>query len=310
AIDRWSALGRFAWADEMEILAVEMLFGWLLGMHPDPADVRLVYANIFAHPLPGLARLWPGSTYARSLPAYRRLLAQVRAAPGFAAAAGRAADHGLAGDDDALAKQLLFLLGMNAFLGTQCMLKIIVGELGAQAGLADRLRAEIAGVDTADLAALAGLPLLDRALREMMRLHPPVTFIFGRVVRPCVIASASGRFAVAAGELLMGVLPFVQRDPAIFPDPDRFDPNRASSAAAAAHLVWPRGAQDAVVTPGDRTCPGKDIALLIGKAACAALVRCRWRLDAPVTWAERRFSLNVAAPEGPLAVSGFARRDA
>jgi cytochrome P450 len=115
---------------------------------------------------------------------------------------------------------------------------------------------------------------------------------------------------VRQGELVMGVIPFAQRDEATFPNPDTFDPDRFDDRFASSHLIWPRGLHDAVVTATDRTCPGKDVALIIAKLFSVNLLRkASWQLAEKPQWDQRHFSLNVAAPKGPLMVEGFRYRN-
>ena len=308
-VDRWATLGRFNWSDEIEDFTSELIFRWLLQGSVDSADVRLVYNNIFLHIAPKLTRWLPWSTYSRSLRAYVRILVQVRNAPGFADVIGLASKHGLT-DQDQIAKQILFLGGMNSFLGTQCMIKALVGELSRQPNLAAKLRDELpaAGIQPPlSMAAIAALPFLDATLRELMRLHPPVTFVFGRATKRRQIHSTSGPYEVAPGDLLMGVIPFAHLDPANFVDPELFDPMRHISADLSKKLIWSRGPHDATVGPGDRICPGKDVAMLIGKVVCVSLARCAWQMDEPIEWDQRRFSLNVAAPRGKMSARQFRR---
>ena len=308
-IDQWSKLNHFGWRDEIEDFTADLLFSWLLKTQIDPAQVRLVYNNIFLHMATWLTRWLPWSTYSRSLRTYPLLLGRVRAAPGFADVLRLARKHELA-DEDQIANQILFLIGMNSFLGTQCMIKALVGELSCRPELANRLRAEIAAAGVRNpclLHQIAKLPLLDGTLRETMRLHPPVTFIFGRATRRRSIDCEAGPFEIAAGELLMGVIPFVHLDPEHFANPEVFDPERHLEPGVDRNLIWPRGGHGASAGPGDRVCPGKDVAMLIGKAFCASLLDCRWQLDSPAVWDRRRFSLNVAAPQGPIQVRDFCR---
>jgi cytochrome P450 len=102
------------------------------------------------------------------------------------------------------------------------------------------------------------------------------------------------------------VIPFAHRDPDDFHDPDSFSPERHLDGASGQLLIWARGPHDAQVDPSDRICPGKGVAIAIGKTVCASLLRCSWRLEEPVEWDSRRFSLNVAAPKGKLPVREFA----
>src|SRR5262249_45629865 len=142
--------------------------------------------------------------------------------------------------------------------------KALVGELSLRRELCDTLRGEMKqalGPASApsDLKALGTLPTLDKTLREVLRLHPPVFFIFGRATRDLVIESDTGSFAMSEGELLMGVIPIAHQDASKFAEPERFSPGRFDDPAASRHLIWPRGLHDDAVSPRDRTCPGKDV---------------------------------------------------
>jgi cytochrome P450 len=137
-----------------------------------------------------------------------------------------------------------------------------------------------------------------------------VFFVFGRATRARLIESDSGSFAISKGDLTMGVIPFAHRDEFTFPRPEDFNPHRFDDPAASAHLIWPRGRHDDTVLPDDRTCPGKDAAILIAKLFAVSLLRdFDWRLSTrKQRWDQRFFGLNVAAPVGPLEVETFHRR--
>jgi prostaglandin-endoperoxide synthase 2 len=307
-IKRWTSLGRFGFRDELEDFAACFLFEWMLRARPDPKDVREVYNGIFTHFAVSITKHFRSSAYSRSVITYQRLLAFVKSAPGFGDILRLAREEGLT-DEDAIAKQITFLLGMNSFLGTQSLLKSIVGELSLRPDLCATLRQESAavlGAGAVDLRKLAAMPMLDRTLREILRLHPPVSFIFGRATRDRSLESSSGTFAIGKGDLVMGVIPFAHRDGSVFTRPEDFDPDRFNNPDASAHLIWPRGLHDAAVSPHDRTCPGKDVAILIAKLFCIALLKNDWRLKDPrPEWDRHRFSLNVAAPKGALDIESF-----
>jgi prostaglandin-endoperoxide synthase 2 len=309
--NRWVARRQFAWCDELEDFAVRFLFRWILGASPEPKDVRDLYNNIFTQFAAPITKYIPWSSYSRSVVIYERLLAFVKSSPGFPEILALAQGVGLT-DTDAVAKQILFLLGMNSFLGNQNLFKSIVGELSLRPDLCRVLREEIAAVlgpqpGPVDLHKLVAMPMLDKTLREILRLHPPVFFIFGRATRDRFIESASGRFAIAKGELVMGVIALAHRDDKMFVNPDRFDPNRFDDPAASQHLIWPRGLHDSAPSAHDRTCPGKDVAILTAKLFCSTLLSgFTWKLKDPQPqWDHRQYSLNVAAPKGSLDVAHF-----
>lgn len=315
--ERWLALGRFNFRDELEDFVVTFIFRWILGAKLSPGEVREVrklYNGIFSHWAVAVTRHIPGSGVRRSQAIYGRLLKLVKSAPLFGEIEQLAAKEGL-DNAEVLAKHLTFVLGMNSFLGNQSLLKSIIGELTPRDKLCDDLRSEIrralpraAPFNIRGLMVPTAMPLLDRTLREILRLHPPVFFIYGRALRDRMIESASGKFAIAKDDLVLGVIPMAHLDEAVFPEAAKFKPERFEHPSASQHLIWPRGLHDDVVAPDDRTCPGKDTALLIAKLFCARLLpNYAWKLKTKPVWGER-FTLNVAAPKGPLTVISFVRR--
>jgi len=313
---RWLLLNQFSWRDGLEDFAVSFVFQWLLGIRPDTKAVRYLYNHIFTHYLAAVTKYIPGSSYRRSLAIYKRLLVLVKAAPRFGDIIGIAREIGLT-DEDVIAKQITYVAGMNSFLGLQNLLKSVIGELSSDPKLRDELRQEmeesLVGGDVANinLGHLARLTLLDNTLREILRLHPPVFLISGRATQERFIESDSGTFKIGKGELVMGVIPFAHHDPSVFPRPEQFDPHRFEDQAAREHLIWPRGLHDGEISPDNRTCPGKDLAVLVAKLFCfAILTKFDWRLRDPRPgWDTRQFSLNVAAPKGPLDVESFHLRE-
>jgi cytochrome P450 len=298
---RWTKLERFDWQGELEDMAISLIFEWLLGARPSTADVRLIYGNIFLHLAVWAEKPFPNSTYNRSVKAYARLIDFIRTAPRYAEVAALARSHGLS--DEAIPNQLAFLLGMNGFLGTQSLLKSIVGELSQQGGLQDDLKDRLAAGGPM---AVLNDELLDGVIREVLRLHPPVFFIFGRATQDRPLASASGNFALRKGDLVMGVIPFAHEDPAAYPDPFAFDPKRYAEQQARDNLIWARGPQDRDVVPDDKICPGKDPAVLLGKLFCARLAaHYQWRLVDPPHWTRKHYGLNVAAPVGAMTLESF-----
>jgi cytochrome P450 len=86
--------------------------------------------------------------------------------------------------------------------------------------------------------ALAGIrrdsQLLEGAIEESLRLEPSASVIDRYATRDTELAGAS----IAAGELVRVSIAGANRDPAVFPDPDRFDPGRPN---ARRHLSFARG---------------------------------------------------------------------
>ncbi len=313
---RWTKQASFSFETEIEDFASTLLFKWYFDLAPDPLSVRKLYLGLFSHVFTPITRHIPWSNYRRSLATFEDLLQQVKLSPRFQALLPLAHDLGLT-DDDETAKQLLFVTGMNSFLGTQNLVKSVVGELSARVALANELRGEIAKVTAlgpiTSFAQLSNgsMPLLDKTLREILRVHPPVTLIFGRLQSDRQLDTLDGRaFQLRRGELLMGVLPLAMMDPCAYPRPDEFDPERFQNPSASEHLIWSRGRHDLAAKQSDRTCPGKDVSILLAKLVCVWLLpRYRWTLDQAPRWDSRRFSLNVAAPVGPMMTNDFQVRE-
>ncbi|HEV7306144.1 cytochrome P450 [Ensifer sp.] len=303
---RWAKLRRFGWRDEIEDFAMDFVLRWLLDLKFDTAKVRLIYNNIFTNRAWRIARHFPWTRYSRSLRYYDEYVRAIEGANGFAAIMKLAGQFGLS-DRTFVAKQVAFLAGMNSYLGLQCLFKSIVGELSMRPDIHDELARQLQG--STDPFSSPGVGAVDAFIMEILRQHPPVFFIFGRADEDVVLESSSGAFEIAKGERLMGVIPFAHCDPAAFPEPGLFSPERFQDAEARARLIWPRGVHDRPAEITDRTCPGKDAALLIARAFCIAVVtRYRWKILQPVTWSKRWYSLNVAAPKGELEVRDFTVR--
>jgi prostaglandin-endoperoxide synthase 2 len=309
----WTQRRKFSAADELERLAASFVFEWYFGARPDIEKVRFVYNNIFLHRPLWLRKAIPWSNFNKSRPMAIELLDFVKQSSGFARHVELAEKHGLT-DRHELASQLLFLTGMNASLGLQGMSKAIVGELTRNSAWKALLReefeqAEKASGDPLQLMDIAKLAKLDKFLKEVMRLHPPVFFIFGRAVDDFTLSSKSGAFLIEKGDHLMGVIPLAHLDESAFADPDGFSPDRFDDPTAVTKLVWPHGTHDGRIDATGHICPGKDVAMLYGKLFCYELVsRFEWELEKKPEWDEKKYSLNVASPKGPMNVVRFERR--
>jgi cytochrome P450 len=102
----------------------------------------------------------------------------------------------------------------------------------------------------------ADASLVPNALEEAMRLIPPVSFIERWTAEPLEL----GGVALGRGEFVGISVPAANRDPATFPDPERFDVARSN---ARHHLGFSHGAHH---------CLGFNLARLQGAMALAALL--------------------------------------
>ncbi|GAB3157008.1 cytochrome P450 [Amycolatopsis stemonae] len=101
---------------------------------------------------------------------------------------------------------------------------------------------------------VAKLRYVRRCLDEAMRLWPTAPG-YAREAREDVVLG--GKYPMAKGDWVLVPLPLVHRDPAVWPDPERFDPDRFEPAAVKkrpAQAYKPFGT-------GERACIGRQFAL-------------------------------------------------
>ncbi len=97
--------------------------------------------------------------------------------------------------------------------------------------------------------------LLRGAFEEALRWEPPITTVVRRAVRDCEL----GGVAIPAGTNVSVSVAAANRDPARYPDPDRFDPTRKNIA----HLTF---------GGGPHLCLGMHLARMEGTVAINALL--------------------------------------
>ncbi|MGH3697379.1 MAG: cytochrome P450 [Pseudonocardiaceae bacterium] len=145
--------------------------------------------------------------------------------------------------------------------------------LGQHPEVAQQVHTEVDAVLGGRVAGHADVPRLDytdRVLTEALRLYPP-GWIFTRVLT--TEATLAGRI-LPAGTVLLYSPYLIQRRPDLYPDPDRFDPDRWLPDQAAA---LPRGAY-IPFGGGARKCIGDTFGRLETTIALASITG-RWRLD-------------------------------
>jgi cytochrome P450 len=99
--------------------------------------------------------------------------------------------------------------------------------------------------------------LLDRAIEESLRLEPAAAVIDRYATADTELGSAQ----IARGELVRVSLTAANRDPAVYPDPDSFDP---SGRRARSHLAFAQG---------PHVCVGIHLARLEARVGLGALLR-------------------------------------
>ncbi|MDB4933913.1 MAG: cytochrome hydroxylase [Labilithrix sp.] len=155
---------------------------------------------------------------------------------------------------------------------------------------ANELDAELAGVlhgDPPTVEQLAKLPFLDAVVKESMRVLPPVP------LHPRVVAEDTelgGHFLPANTELFLSIF-HMHHDPALFTNPDRFDPMRWSKIKPSVYEYNPFSA-------GPRMCIGAAFATMEIKIALAMLLQ-RFRVERTrATRVDRRVAITLAPKHG------------
>ncbi|MGW9372152.1 cytochrome P450 [Streptomyces xanthophaeus] len=135
----------------------------------------------------------------------------------------------------------------------------------------ERVRAEVdaeLGRRTIRHDDLARLPYCLQVFKEAMRLYPPAAVIPRQAIRDTTV----GGCAVASGTMVFISAYSLHRREEVFPDPERFDPERFSREREKA---LPKGAYLPFGT-GSNVCPGSHLALMEGHLLTALLAQ---RLD-------------------------------
>jgi cytochrome P450 len=171
----------------------------------------------------------------------------------------------------------------------------VVHELGRNPSVCDALRAQVRdtiGDAPPTIDDLRRLPLVDGVVREVLRLWPPGFVAGRRSVGPFEVAG----HRIEGGRMVVYSAYVSGRDPAVWTDPDRFDPERWSGGGDAAppYAFLPFGG-------GVRRCIGFALATLELQVLVVRLVqRARWELDRPDVGST---GIAAAVPKGGVPVT-------
>ncbi len=169
----------------------------------------------------------------------------------------------------------------------------------------DRVRDEVDQLHARDGAityqGLREVPVLESVIKEVLRLHPPLVILMRGVLQEFNVAGRT----IPVGRLV-AISPAVSHQiPELFPNPERFDPERyaAGREEDAETFGWiPFGG-------GQHRCSGSAFALMQLKAITARLVH-RWDfalVDPPASY-EHDYTKMVVQPQHPCRVRYQQRR--
>ncbi|MFG2812089.1 cytochrome P450 [Streptomyces sp. NPDC048410] len=188
--------------------------------------------------------------------------------------AARDPDTGRAMTDEELCNQIVSVTMAGSETAATAMAWLFY-ELARHPEIEERVREEVADVvgdRDFELADVGNLPYSRRVLQELMRVRQPILVISRRAVRDFPLGGGH----VRAGTELFYSPYAVHRDPDLFPDPLRFDPDRWLDKPA---TQLPKGAY----TPfgaGPRHCVGEQFAWAMMHVVLGTTIR-RWRLTLP-----------------------------
>ncbi|MFF2546575.1 cytochrome P450 [Kitasatospora sp. NPDC058063] len=126
------------------------------------------------------------------------------------------------GMTDVEARDELLSLLMAGAETTSTTLAWALHEIGRRPELTERIRAECEALPAGALPGAATLPFTERFLREVLRLHQPSWLLMRRALEPVRVCGVD---LPQGAELIYSALT-MHRDPAHYPDPLRFHPDR------------------------------------------------------------------------------------
>jgi len=191
--------------------------------------------------------------------------------------------------DQSLVSSLMVFSYGAAYETCQNALAWTIALLAQHQDITSRLVDELNSLDQEAITGetLDALPVLDGVLKEGMRLFAPVPIQYRRSTRETELSGA--KIPIGTRVLVSGFL--INRNPEIYPEPERFMPERWNSLKASPYQYTVFGA-------GPRMCPGFVFGMQMVKAALAATLK-RYRVELPSdTRIDHRLTITLAPDPG------------
>lgn len=214
-----------------------------VGFGPETADITAAFVDMVAATIAPIRAPLPGTQMQRGVRGRARVVdwlsrqVPIRREAGgddlFSELCRARMDDGTLMSTRAVVDHMSFMM-LAAHDTLTSSLSAFVWLLARNPDWQERLRAEIAGLGLADGAPLPfdrleAMPLTEMAFKEALRIIPPVPALPRRALRDFTFAG----YAIPAGTSV-GINPlFTHHMPEIWPEPDRFDPQRFTDAAQA-----------------------------------------------------------------------------
>ena len=143
---------------------------------------------------------------------------------------------------------------------------------------------------------LSQLPYLKAVIKETFRLHPAAPLLVPHYTTQ-IVQLGNGKYSIPANTTIFVSTWAIGRDPAVWPQPDKFEPERFLEedvdVRGMDYRILPFGA-------GRRTCPGQSLALLVLQLALAGLVHMFEWTEGPKGLDNSEKFNNVISPLIPL----------
>jgi retinoid hydroxylase len=274
-LDRWANQGTLTWYPELRNYTLDIACQLIVGI-PDGSKTRFgEWFEIWVQGLFSVPVKLPGTKFSQALKSRELLLAEIeriikdrqqqensgRDSLSLLINAKDEEGNGLSIDE--LKDQVLTLLfagheTLTSAIASFCLLMAQHPEILAQ------VRAEQEQFPhTPTLEDLKQMEFLDRVLREVLRVVPPVGGGFREVIQDCEI----GGYAIPKGSLALYEIGETHKDSSLHPNPKQFDPKRFDPDRVSQPFSYvPFGG-------GVRECLGKEFARLEMRIFAALLVR-------------------------------------
>jgi retinoid hydroxylase len=284
-LERWTQMSEFAWYPELRNYTFDVASKLLVGIDAGSETALGHYFETWCEGLFSIALDVPWTKFGKAKKSRKLLLSELEKI-----IRDRQQDMGegndalslliSARDDDGnnlsleeLKDQVLLLL----FAGHETLTSAIASFcllLAQNPDVMAKVRAEqqqFSATEPLDLEQLKQMTYLEQVMREVLRLVPPVGGGFRRVIQACEF----GGYEIPQGWSVLYEINQTHQDSSVYPEPDRFDPDRFSlerSTNAKPFSYVPFGG-------GLRECLGKEFARLEMKLFAARMVReCEWDL--------------------------------
>lgn len=282
ALARWAEQPEVRLLDELKRLALEVICTTILGLSPGPTlDAVARDYEIFGRGFSALPVGLPGTTYTKAKQALDRILAvfeqnvrEHQASPKSDGLArileARSARDGRAISVDEAKRELHHIVVAGLIVWAWFVTAVV--ELDRHPEVRERLRAEVAALPPGPLtpAAFAAAPYLAQVANELRRISPVVHVFFGKARATFTFAG----YGIPRGWMVLFGIRSSHLRPDVYPQPEKFDPDRFSparnEAAKHPHAFVPNGAGDAHT---GHKCAGYEYAPLLLQVFLTELLR-------------------------------------